>query len=447
MAQLIKAAMPSDKEQKKKFKNALMGYISQAGIANHAFNQTLLDSVFDQHLKESVPQKTFKKLTLSELIRIVKNLWPTYQADFKDMPWDVVGPLLDDVRKTRNVIAHFDEVTDQQRKQLQFCADFLNNHRLPPKEADTTSYTTYSDFLSKNFDFVLPSLETRTSKDFLITVGKFLARVQENRTEASEKSAESASYYSPEEVESNDSRYAPLAIWLQAQEDDRVTYTFKEIESIIGEDLPSSARQNRSWWANDTSHTQSIQWLEVGWRVSSVNMSTERVVFSRMGDRQSAYIEFFNQLQIKLQSIQNLSIQPQNSPQGRNWLELAVSPKDDRPSGLSQINFAFTRRSRFRIETYINEREQNQNKQIFDYLKTQETEIETDFGAALSWERLNHRHGSRIAHYRANSSITDEAEKLAEIQQWAVETLPKFYAALSDRFIAAKKEVISQADH
>ena len=457
MTQFIQAAMPSDREQRNKFKSALMNYVNQAGVANHALNQTLLDSVFDRHLRESAPQRPFKKLTLSELIRIIKNLWPTYQSDFGDMSWDVVGPLLDDVRKTRNAIAHFDEVTDEQRKRLQFCADFLNNHR-PSLEPTEALHSVSSNRPANNYVNFFRAIDgMKTVLDATDSSREFLKRIQgiSSITKMYENSSIEDGLVNPtiipppeEELEDNDSRYAPLAIWLQAQEEDRVTYTFKEIETIIGDELPPSARNNRSWWANDkVAHVQSIQWLDVDWRVSSVNMSTERVVFSRMGDRQSAYIDFFTHLQAKLQSIEGLSIIPQNNLQGRNWLTLAISPERGDSIKPLHISFSFSRRSRFRIETYVNERERSHNKQIFDQLQSQKTEIETEFGAPLTWESLSHRHGSRIAYYRPNSSITDGAEKLAEIQKWAVEILPKFYAALSDRFIAAQKEVISQEDH
>jgi Domain of unknown function (DUF4268) len=223
---------------------------------------------------------------------------------------------------------------------------------------------------------------------------------------------------------------------LQAQEPDRVTRTFKDIEIIIKDKLPPSARNNRSWWAND-SVGHSHQWLEVGWRVSSVNMSAERVVFSKIGDRQIAYIDFFGQLQAKLQSIQELSITPQNNPQGQSWLVFAIKLTDHDFIKPTDIGFSFARRSRFRIEIYINERESSKTKQIFDQLYQQKGAIENDFGAALSWERLND-HASRIACYRDKSSITDSPEKLGEIQDWAVEMLRKFYTALSDRFIAAQ---------
>ncbi len=402
LAQAIQSITPSGREYKNKFKSALLSYVAKTGGKAEPDN-SVLDEVFKKYLEQPSTPRAFEELTLSDFIQMFRNLWQRHSADFKDLEWDSIQYLLNDVRQTRNAIAHFREVTPQQREKLKFCADFLDRHR-----SDTAIES--------------PSIMHDTAVTAINSIDQLNNQLEE-------------------EPEANDSRYAPLAIWLQAKEPDRVTCTFKEVEAIIQDELPPSARQHRNWWANDTvSHVQSAQWLEVGWRVSSVNMSTERVVFSRMGDRQSAYIEFFNQLQAKLQSIQNLSVQPQNNPQGRNWLELAVSSKGDSSDEPSYINFAFTRRSRFRIDIYINEREQKQNKQIFDQLQDQKTEIEAEFGAALSWERLNHRHGSRIAYYRLNSSITDNTEALDTIQTWAIEMLPMFYAALSDRFIAAQKE-------
>lgn len=448
MAELIKGIVPSEQKQKRKFRGALMHYINQAGIADHTLDTTLLDSVFDQHLKKPAPKKTFKKLTLSELIHIVQNIWSDYQQDFRDMPWEVVGPLLDDVRDTRNKVAHFNEVTDEQRKQLQFCADFLDNHR-PSLEPTEVPSTIINNIYTEFFDL-------RGSRTYL-NASRELARSIQNASSTAKtvqisdienKSGRSIIVPLPEEeLEDNDSRYAPLAIWLQAQEEDKVTYTFKEIEAIIGDELPPSARSNRSWWANDkVGHVQSIQWLDVDWRVSSVNMSTERVVFSRMGDRQSAYIEFFTHLQAKLHSITGLQIVPQNNQQGKNWLTFAVNPEHDDSATPLHIAFSFSRRSRFRIEKYIDMGEHVQNKQVFDQLQAQRTEIETEFGASLTWERLEHRRGCRIAYYRPDSSITDNAEKLEQLQNWAIEMLPKFYNALSDRFFAAQKAATAEEE-
>lgn len=410
LAESIKLITPSN--QTNQFKDALLGYIARTSGEKAKPDDDKLDKILKKYLGPPTIPRAFDDLNLSDFIQLFRNLWERHSADFKNLEWDSMHYLLDDVRKTRNAIAHFREVTPEQREKLRFCAGFLDRHR-----PDTVIESSLK----------LPSttvIDTVVTSDNVQTI-----------------------YQLEEELEANDSRYAPLAIWLQAQEEDSVTRTFKEIEDIIQDELPPSARQHRNWWANDTvSHVQSAQWLEVGWRVSSVNMSTERVVFSIMGDRRKAYLDFFNQLQIKLQAIEELTVMLQGNPHGKSWLTFAISPKDDETAKPTYVGFSFARRSRLRIEIYISEKEQGQTKQIFDQLHAQKEQIEAEFGAALSWEKLEHRHSSRIAYYRPDSSITDDAEKLKEIQQWAVETLPKFYSALSDRFIAAQKAVASEEE-
>ena len=415
ISQLIQAITPSNRDLKEKTKRALRSYIGRTSGNQPEFDQPTFDSVFSQYLEQSVSQKTFDELTLYELTQIFRNSWSQYQAGFNNLEWDALNPLLEGIRDTRNAIAHFREVTPQQRRQLQYCVSLLDNHRP----------------LSDISDIEEAPVE-----------------VVDSLSPADNLAIESNNFNPPEELEANDSRYAPIAIWLQALDSDRVICTFKEIETLIKDELPPSARKHRNWWANDSvSHVQSAQWLEVGWRVSSVNMSTERVVFSIMGDRRKAYLDFFSQLQVKLQAIEELSLTLQGNLQGRSWITFGIIPDGDDSVKPPSIGFSFARRSRLRIEIYISGIEPSQTKQLFDRLYEQKTEIETEFGAALSWERLPHRHSSRIAYYRPNSSITDDAEKLEEIQQWALETLPKFYAALSDRFIAAQKEVINQKNH
>ncbi|MFG6097362.1 DUF4268 domain-containing protein [Leptothoe sp. ISB3NOV94-8A] len=443
LTQAIQAITPSSKELKKKFKSALLSYIGQTSSGTSTPNDPILDSVFTKHLDQPIAPKAFEELTLYEFIQIFKNLWPQHSADFKDLTWDAVNQLLEDVRLTRNAIAHFREVTPQQREQLKFCAAFLDRHRptVDTTAEEFTAGTIYqggSNTPTINYHFHGPIGNVASTNH-----GNMHDIPAENKVQSDEINDDDGTLNpTDEEIDENESRYAPLAVWLQTQMSDRVTCTFKEIENIIQDELPPSARQHRNWWANDSvSHVQSIQWLEAGWRVSSVNMSTERVVFSRMGDRQSKYIDFFSQLQEKLQASEELNIKPQTNPQGRHWFVLLVGPKNGAAYIPPWIVFSFARRSRFRIETYINEREKKHNKPIFDLLYSKKKEIEADFGTELSWERLDGKAGSRIAYYRANSSITDDDETLAQIQDWAIQILPKFHNALSERFLGAKRQV------
>ena len=60
--------------------------------------------------------------------------------------------------------------------------------------------------------------------------------------------------------------------------------SFGEIESIIGFELPSSARLYRPWWANQRSgsgHSQALAWSVAGWETAEVEMDNERLLLRR----------------------------------------------------------------------------------------------------------------------------------------------------------------------
>ena len=60
--------------------------------------------------------------------------------------------------------------------------------------------------------------------------------------------------------------------------------SFREIESIIGFDLPVSARLHRPWWANQRSgngHSQAIAWSVAGWETAEVDMEAETLLLRR----------------------------------------------------------------------------------------------------------------------------------------------------------------------
>ena len=68
---------------------------------------------------------------------------------------------------------------------------------------------------------------------------------------------------------------------LQAQE---WRTTFGEIESVIGFELPASARLHRPWWANQSSgngHSQALAWTVAGWETADVDMDAETLLLRR----------------------------------------------------------------------------------------------------------------------------------------------------------------------
>jgi hypothetical protein len=80
------------------------------------------------------------------------------------------------------------------------------------------------------------------------------------------------------------SKYDRLRRYLESQAatTSSVVLDFREIEGILGDGLPPSARRHTAWWANTASHSHTI-WLEAGWETSKVDMASGRVTFVRTG--------------------------------------------------------------------------------------------------------------------------------------------------------------------
>ena len=79
------------------------------------------------------------------------------------------------------------------------------------------------------------------------------------------------------------SKYEPLADYLRTLSRDTCSLSFLDIERIIGCALPASAREHRSWWGNDRTHTQARAWMLAGFGAEPTSQRIEPVVFRRAG--------------------------------------------------------------------------------------------------------------------------------------------------------------------
>ncbi len=80
------------------------------------------------------------------------------------------------------------------------------------------------------------------------------------------------------------SKYGALYRHLTALTGPEWRTSFSEIESVLGFDLPASARRYPAWWANEkggSGHSQKRAWQEAGWRTGNLNLAAETVVFER----------------------------------------------------------------------------------------------------------------------------------------------------------------------
>lgn len=80
-------------------------------------------------------------------------------------------------------------------------------------------------------------------------------------------------------------KYAPLFRFLMERQENRMEFTFREIEAILGFTLPESARLYRPWWANQgkAGHSQCMAWSVAGWRTTAVDLEKEVLCFERDG--------------------------------------------------------------------------------------------------------------------------------------------------------------------
>ncbi len=242
----------------------------------------------------------------------------------------------------------------------------------------------------------------------------------------------------PLEEEGENSRYAPLASWLQRvrPEVNDLAVDFEQVEKLLGSQLPPSARKHAAWWANDAAtHVQSRAWLNSGWRVESVDLGEEVVQFGRLRDRAEAYRVFFGDLAARLARLDSPLRPPE--PRGRNWMDIVSLPPG---KSLGRVAFAFTRRRSARVELYIDCGDRARNKALFELLHGDAEALASECGEArLSWEKLDDARASRVAAYRP-IFITDR-EKLPELLSWAEQTVPRFVEAFSRRLASAAKAV------
>ena len=77
-------------------------------------------------------------------------------------------------------------------------------------------------------------------------------------------------------------KYNKLYTHLRSRPAELWRTTFREVELVLGFELPASARLHRPWWANQrggNGHSQALAWSIAGWETADVNMAAETLSF------------------------------------------------------------------------------------------------------------------------------------------------------------------------
>lgn len=77
-------------------------------------------------------------------------------------------------------------------------------------------------------------------------------------------------------------KYEPLKRYLLERGGSEAAMSFRDVEAILGFELPRSARRHPAWWSNNVgAHVNAAAWRDAGWKTSRVDLSAERVIFVR----------------------------------------------------------------------------------------------------------------------------------------------------------------------
>ena len=372
-------------------------------------------------------EKTFDELTLSEYITflLLQETWLFFEPIF-GVKRNFINELLNGVREIRNALAHFrGDISAEQRDKLKFGAEWLTRKQ--------DEYQRFKEQQEKEKLIEIAREYQKQSQKALVE------RVDDNvQVSDSIYAVSSSTDFLVTEAATGGGRYAALADWLQSQPGrvDTVQLTFNQIEEIIKTDLPASARNHRAWWANDSvGHSHSQLWLEAGWRTAYINLTEGKITFSRIRDREKAYITFFSKLLDEFRKKADFSIR-EASPDGASWIVIQSIPRSGASFG--SFTFSFSRDKRLRIELYLDLGDKTQTKDVFDKLFEQRERFATELGE-IEWERLDNRRASRLALYRGGHIA--EPKEHAELRKWAAETMVKFYNTLVEPAEKAIREV------
>ncbi|MBD0386412.1 MAG: helix-turn-helix transcriptional regulator [Nostoc sp. C3-bin3] len=78
------------------------------------------------------------------------------------------------------------------------------------------------------------------------------------------------------------SKYQPLLEFLRGSDQNEITLSFAEIETLIKDILPNSAKNKRAWWSNRSKGAlQALGWIEAGYRVENVDFDQQQVTFRK----------------------------------------------------------------------------------------------------------------------------------------------------------------------
>ena len=159
-----------------------------------------------------------------------------------------------------------------------------------------------------------------------------------------------------------------------------------------------------------------------GWRKETVKVEGDTPRASERGER---YRVFFQPLIDTLREKHRFTNVRKAQPQ--NWYSFSAGYGQRVTYGAN-----FTGQRQARVEVYIDDGDRKRNIRLLENLESLKAEIESALNETLDWQRLEGRRACRIALHRSGS-IDDDADTLAEIQEWMIKNLLEFQRVFGPR--------------
>ena len=142
--------------------------------------------------------------------------------------------------------------------------------------------------------------------------------------------------------------------------------------------------------------------------------------------KSAAYTAFWSELLSQFKAAYPHETNATKAPKD-SWFALSIGR-----SGF-QTSWGFTGDRRFRIELYIDTGEHH-----FDELFRQKSEVETQMGHPLDWDRIEGKRACRASSYYSPSpiSVTDPGDVLDPLTVWAITEMKRFRDVFRARILA-----------
>ena len=147
-----------------------------------------------------------------------------------------------------------------------------------------------------------------------------------------------------------------------------------------------------------------------------------------LAEREVLRLQFWEQL-LERAKKNGVLWHEQRSPSKDSWLAAGAGVR----SGVA-LHYSIWIEKESGVELYIDTGDKDENKKIFDGLRAKQQSIEQEFGASLSWERMDDKRASRLRYVMEDGGLTDAKDRWPEIQDKMIDAMDRLAKAVKSHF-------------